>query len=110
MAASFYELCFGHVPNNKKFDFNDDGFYSKEIKEFIRAMIDEDENKRPTCNEAMAYAKDFFIKLYVKNTSVESMVNCFNNYIDIQRFFSNNGIMNFLCERKKEISKSFFSA
>ena len=110
MGVSFYELCFGHVPNNKKFDFNDDGFYSKEIKEFIRAMIDEDENKRPTCNEAMAYAKDFFIKLYVKNTSVESMVNCFSNYIDIQRFFSNNGIMNFLCERKKEISKSFFSA
>ena len=110
MGVSFYELCFGHIPSNKNFNFNDDGFYSKEIKEFIRKMIDEDENKRPTCNESMAYAKDFFIKLYVKNTSVESVVNCFSNYIDIQKFFSNNEIINFIYERNKVISKSFFSA
>ena len=111
MGISFYELCFGHIPSSKKkFDFNDDGFYSNEIKEFIRAMIDEDETKRPTCNEAMAYAKDFFIKLYVKNTSVESVVNCFSNYIDLQKFFSNNRIINYIFDSKKEISKSFFSA
>ena len=111
MGISFYELCFGHIPKSKKkFDFNDDGFYSKEIKEFIKVMIDEDETKRPTCNEALVYAADFFIKLYVKNTSVESVVNCFSNYIDLQKFFSHNVVINYLLDKNKEISKSFFSA
>ena len=111
MGMSFYELCFGYIPKSKKkFDFNDNGFYSKEIKEFIKIMIDEDDTKRPTCNEALVYAEEFFIKLYVKNTSVESVINCLSNYIDLQKIFSHNLIINYLFDQKKEISKSFFSA
>ena len=109
MGVSFYELCYGCSPKSKKKKDSDEGFYSNEIREFINAMINEDESKRPSCNEAMVYAKNFFIKLYVKNTCVESVFNCFSNYVNLINFFSHNEIVNYIFSSNKEISKSVFS-
>ena len=109
MGASFYELCYGHVPSKMKRVEKDEGFYSKELKDFVKRMIDSDETKRPTCNEAMVDAKNYFIKLYVKNTSVEAILNCFSNYPNFNNYFSDNSIINIICDLNKEISKICFS-
>ena len=102
MGISFYELCFGHKPG-KKMEIND-GFYSNEIISFIYTMIDNDENKRPTCNQLMSYAKVFFIKTYVKNSSVEAALFCFSNFQNFDQYFSNNDVVNYIYELKKEVS------
>ena len=112
MGISFYELCYGHVPG-KGYGYDSaqeyEKLYSKEIRNFIELMIQKNENARPNCNEAMLYAKDNFIKLYVKNTSVESVLNCFSNFPNVIQYFSNNIIINQIYELKKTISNVCFS-
>ena len=112
MGISFYELCYGHVPG-KGYGYDSaqeyEKLYSKEIRNFIELMIQKNENARPNCNEAMLYAKDNFIKLYVKNTSVESVLNCFSNFPNVIQYFSNNVIINQIYELKKTISNVCFS-
>jgi hypothetical protein len=46
----------------------------------------------------------------VKNTCVESVVNCFSNYSNLVNFFSDTSLINYIFDTKKEISKSFFSS
>ena len=72
-------------------------------------MIDPDPKKRPTCYEAMNYAKNFFIKLYVKNSAIESAFYCFNNFPNFNNYFSDNNVINYICEFGKEISRNCFS-
>ena len=46
MGASFYELCYGHVPYKfQKLKDNEGAMYSKELKDFINKMIDKDPSK-----------------------------------------------------------------
>ncbi len=105
MGVSFYELCYGHVPRKGNNSAQEcEKLYSKEIREFIGMMIQTNENARPSCYDAMLYAKDNFIKLYVKNTSVESVLNCFSNFPNVIQYFSNNVIINQIYELKKTIS------
>ena len=103
MGISFYELCHGHKPGKKK--EKNDGFYSNEIKNFILSMINEDENKRPTSNQLMSYARDCFIKYYVKNTSVESVFYCFSNFPNFNQYFSDNYVVEYIYDNKKEVSE-----
>ena len=110
MGVSFYELCYGHIPEKGYHSAQEyEKLYSKEIRNFIELMIQKNENERPNCNEAMLYAKDNFIKLYVKNTSVESVLNCFSNFPNVIQYFSNNIIINQIYELKKTISNVCFS-
>ena len=109
MGASFYELCYGHVPPKKRKHEKDEGLYSKELRDFVNKMIDPDPKKRPTCYEAMNYAKNFFIKLYVKNSAIESAFYCFNNFPNFNNYFSDNNVINYICEFGKEISRNCFS-
>ena len=110
MGVSFYELCYGHIPEKGYHSAQEyEKLYSKEIRNFIGLMIQKNENERPNCNEAMLYAKDNFIKLYVKNTSVESVLNCFSNFPNVIQYFSNNVIINQIYELKKTISNVCFS-
>ena len=110
MGVSFYELCYGHIPEKGYHSAQEyEKLYSKEIRNFIELMIQKNENARPNCNEAMLYAKDNFIKLYVKNTSVESVLNCFSNFPNVIQYFSNNVIINQIYELKKTISNVCFS-
>ena len=106
MGASFYELCYGHIPYKfQKLKDNEGAMYSKELKDFINKMIEKDPSKRPTSNEAMTFAKNYFIKNYVKNTSIESTMNCFNNFPNFNSFFSDTFNINIIKELKREISR-----
>ena len=111
MGASFYELCYGHLPFKNIKPKEDEGkMYSKELKDFINRMIENDPKKRPTCNEAMTYAKNYFINHYVKNTSVEATLNCFNNFPNFNNFFSDTDNINNIYNLKRKISCIYFTA
>ena len=109
MGVSFYELCYGHFPNEKKPKEDEGIMYSKELKDFIDKMIKKDPNERPNCNEIMIYAKNYFINHYVKNTSVEATLNCFNNFPNFNNFFSDNDNINNIFNLKIKISILCFS-
>ena len=109
MGASFYQLAYGHVPPRKRKPEKNEQFYSKELKDFINGMIEIDPNKRPTCYQAMTKAKNFFIKLYVKNSSIEAAFYCFNNFPNFNNYFCDNNVINYICEFQKEISRICFS-
>ena len=99
MGVTFSILCFGcksTINNNEK-------LYSKEIKEFIEKMRNDDPKERPTSNKAMLDARENFIKTYLKNTSLEAAFNCFNNFPNFNEFFTNNETANKIFDSKKTI-------
>ena len=106
MGITFYQLCYGRHPNDNKKDLR---IAPEDIKNFINKMIDKNPKKRPTSNEALMEAKKYFIKTYVKNTSIESAFNCFNNFENLVQFFSDNAAVNIIFNVGKEISKKVFS-
>ncbi len=103
MGISFYQLLYGQHP----MDGQTKRQCSNDIKKFISDMIQTNPNNRPTSNEAMMKAKKFFIKTYVKNTSVESVLNCFSNFPNFTSYFTNNQNEQKICEH--EISRMVFS-
>jgi hypothetical protein len=68
-------------------------------------MTDIDPKKRPTCQEALSEAKYNFIKSYLKNTSIKASFNCFNNFKNVNNYFSDVQIANFILDGKKELSQ-----
>ena len=101
MGKSFYELCYGwRSIYSKKYHNNNKP--SKEMEEFINKMIDDDHTKRPTTKEALSEAMKYFIKYYVKNTSIESFFDCFNNFPNVKKYFHNDEKVNLIFEKKKK--------
>ena len=103
MGVTFFILCFGCKPTVCK--IKNENYYSKDIKDFIVRMIKPNPNERPTAKEAMLSARDYFIKTYLKNTSLEASFNCFNNFPNFNEFFTNNETANKIFESKKEIAQ-----
>ena len=103
MGVTFFILCFGCKPTVCK--IKNENYYSKDIKDFILKMIKYNPNERPTAKEAMLRARDYFIKTYLKNTSLEASFNCFNNFPNFNEFFTNNETANKIFESKKEIAQ-----
>ena len=103
MGVTFFILCYGCKPTVCK--IKNENYYSKDIKYFIVRMIKPNPNERPTAKEAMLSARDYFIKTYLKNTSLEASFNCFNNFPNFNEFFTNNETANKIFESKKEIAQ-----
>ena len=103
MGISFYQLLYGQHP----MDGQTKRQCSNDIKKFISDMIQTNPNNRPTSNEAMMKAKKFFIKTYVKNTSVESVLNCFSNFPNFTSYFTNNQNEQSIKKNSKTNSKNY---
>ena len=113
MGTSFFQLCYGCYPYRNKKNLEPEFFYqqnrySKEVNYLIEKMIKKNENERITSGEAFAMAKKYFIKKFVKNSSVEAVMYCFFNYPNFTEYFSNNTIISFLTDFKREIGTSVF--
>ena len=88
MGITFYILCYGCHPT--KITKKKNRPVSKELNDFIFKMLNYDPKNRPTSREAMLTAKKFFIKTYVKNTSIKSAIYCFLNFSNFVNFFKDN--------------------
>jgi hypothetical protein len=53
----------------------------------------------------MAFAKNYFIKNYVKNTSIEATMNCFNNFPNFNSFFSDTFNINIIKQLQRKIAR-----
>ena len=108
MGKTFYELCYGwrSIYSDR---YNNKYKASKEMTEFIARMIDIDDKKRPTAQEALSEAMKYFIKYYVKNTSIESFFDCFNNFPNVNRYFNSNEKANLIFEAQNELAQMCFN-
>ena len=109
MGVTFFILCFGCKPNECGKNNEYDKYYSKDIKDFIIKMLKNNPEERPTSKEAMLIAREYFIKTYLKNTSLEAAFNCFNNFPNFNEFFSSNETANKILDSKKEITQLCFN-
>ena len=105
MGVSFFILCFGCKPTSFRNNNENANYYSKDIKDFILKMLKYNPDERPTSKEAMLIAREYFIKTYLKNTSLEASFNCFNNFPNFNKFFTDNETANEIFESKKEITQ-----
>jgi serine/threonine protein kinase len=105
MGVIFFILCLGCKPTECRNNNENSKHYSKDIKNFIVEMLKYNPDERPTSQKAMHTAKEYFIKTYLKNTSLEAAFNCFNNFPNFIQFFSNNENANNILETNKEITK-----
>ena len=105
MGVSFFILCFGCKPTSFRNNNKNANYYSKDIKDFILKMLKYNPDERPTSKEAMLIAREYFIKIYLKNTSLEASFNCFNNFPNFNKFFTDNETANEIFESKKEITQ-----
>ena len=107
MGIAFFELCYGYNPDlkNQK-DKKNSCKVSEDLKVFISNMMKFNSKDRPSSKEAMMIAKENFIKTYVKDTSIEAVLRCFNNFPNFSQYFSNYEEANFISSGKKEIAQS----
>lgn len=112
MGVVFFELCYWCRPtgyNVKKNEYYQKGIYSQELNNLIDRMIDENKETRIGSSEAFALAKKNFIKKYVKNSSIEAILFCFNNYPNFVEYFNNSNNILFLNDNKREIGLKVFN-
>ena len=102
MGASFFELCYYHIPQfvhgtknkdeiiyeYKKIEKEEDKnvHYSKELLDIINLML-EDKNVRKTSEEIFDIIKEEYSKKYVKNTSINSMVRCLYSFTPLRMYY-----------------------
>ena len=92
MGVSFFELCYGDKPYQRgnKNQYYAKKIYSKELNKIVDEMIEKDDMKRPSSEESYYVIKKNFINRYVKNSSVDATINCFNQFPNFKQFFFDN--------------------
>ena len=112
MGISFFELMYWCKPYDydvNKQNFYDQNIYSKEINNFVDKMIEKKPTNRMKSNDAYVIAKRYFIDKFVKNSSINSVMYCLNNFQNFNEYFLNQSYKNFLTDNKRPISKSVYN-
>ena len=112
MGIAFFELCYWCKPSDElviKEDYYKKNIYSKELNDFIDKMIQNNENKRITSSQACSIAKKFFIQKFVRNSSIDAVLNCFNNFPNFNEYYCFENNKFFLTNYKKEVCKGVYN-
>ena len=105
MGITFFNLayrCFPYAQNEdrRKIYFSQN-LYSEELNGIINKMIERDPTNRYTSKQAYTIIKNIFIEKYVKNSAVNSSLNCFKSFKNFRDFFLNDYNKNILLKNKK---------
>ena len=110
MGVSFFILCYYKFPyyngENRVEEMIRDNNYSYELRNIIYKMIQEDPKMRPTSSEINLEFKQYYIKLYAKNSGLYSLIQCLFSYPNFSYYFTDEDQMSFIMETKypKKIS------
>ena len=86
MGASFFELCYLHLPN-EKLEIDDKINYSKEMLDIIQLMLEENPKKRKDSEFFLKKIQEKFSEKYFRNTSISSIMRCLYTFEDITDFY-----------------------
>ena len=113
MGISFFQLMYWrnpYEPGVNRLNLYGQKIYSNEMNEFVEKMIQKNVGQRTSSsNEAFITAKKYFIKKFVKNTSINSVMHCLNNFPNFREYFSNPNYVLFLTDNKREISNAVYN-
>ena len=92
MGVSFFELCYGTKPylRESKSYYFDQEIYSNELNNIIDQMIEKDDKRRISSEDAYFIIRKNFINRYVKNSSIEAVLYCFYSFPNFRNFFYDN--------------------
>ena len=130
MGVSFFQLCywdnpydtskfedwgaykryiFSNEPDNFKKKYFQKNIYSNEVNDIIYKMMEKDPVKRIDTLEAYNEVRKYFVEKYVKNTSIDAVMNCFCNYPNFIKHFNKKDYINQLTMNNREIGKCVFN-
>ena len=92
MGVSFFELCYGTKPYQKESNsyYFDQKIYSYELNKIIEQMIEKDDKRRISSEDAYFIIRKNLINRYVKNSSIEAVLYCFYSFPNFRNFFYDN--------------------
>ena len=93
LGITFYVLCFLSFPymdDKNMEEMMNDTFYSNEFKDIIFQMIQRDPSQRPSSSDIYLMFKRAYMKKYVKNSGIYSVIVSLLNYSVIEDFFTDN--------------------
>ena len=113
MGISFFQLmywCNPYESGINRYNLYEQKIYSNEMNDFVEKMIQRNPLQRTSSsNEAFITAKKYFIKKFVKNTSINCVMHCLNNFPNFKEYFSNPNYVLFLTDNKREISNAVYN-
>ena len=93
MGVTFLEICFSYLIKNEsdiykiKMKQKDNPYYSKELLEIFYSMIDDNKDKRPSAKEILDRIKNEYLKHYIKNSSLDSVIRCLYSFSPLTSYF-----------------------
>ena len=112
LGVTFYALCYRNFPYDEQNGQNMnemifDNFYSSDLKNIIYLMIQKDQNQRPSSSDIFPIFKRAYIKRYVRNSGIYSVILSLLNYKDVEYVFTNNVKVSNLLDLNKPHSLTY---
>ena len=87
MGLCFYELCYFHLPKEKK-DDNNNAKYSEQLCNIVNSMLEQDKEKRENSKQIFQKILEEYSERYTKNSSIDSIFKCLNSFNSLFEEFS----------------------
>ena len=104
LGVSFYELCYKTLPYSpNKIDMSElinDKNYSYELRNIIFKMIQKNPDERIDSISIRREIKKGYIKKYVKNSGIFSVIKCLFNFPNFEWFFTDDYILSRIIDEK----------
>ena len=110
LGCVFYQLVF-LVQNLKDYNFpklNEESYYSDELIDIIKSMIEKNPEKRPSSEELCNRIMQEYDNIITKNSSISALISCLNSISKIEKEFNLNK-SKFNDKKLTPISCSFFN-
>ena len=106
MGATFFALLYFQLPNeeNKEFFFNQP-FYSNELKNLIRKMIEPEKKNRIEIFTVRREFTKFYLQKYIKNSGFHSVTQCLLGFENLKDQLRSNAVLNTNSKSKEEKNK-----
>ena len=107
LGVCFYGLLYKTFPKGNYEDFlKADKTYDFELRNIIFFMLKQNPNERPSSTDVYRYFKNKYIKKYVANSSIYSVIHCLFNFPNFLEYFSDQFQIQYILE--KEYRKDIF--
>ena len=101
-------IIFSYLANENTILSENNGTYSKELKDLIEKMTEKEAIKRPTAEEAYQELKNIFLMKYAHYTGIISSLRCLTSLPNINNHFLNS-LVEIKQQQKDSILKQFIN-
>ena len=100
LGLTMYKLMNGEITDGASITANDvsklPNYYSKDLKDIVKQLLNEDVNERPSAKNAFVLAISFYTVKYMRITSILSVLNCFFVIPTLGSYFNKEKIKEYI--------------